>query len=89
MDENKIFDLLEKIYVEVQETKSEAKSNTTRLDNIELEVRRIGILIDHKLIPTNNAILDEYKNIAENIEIIDNKIDRLQMNVNNISNKEK
>ena len=35
MDENKILDLLEKIYVEVQETKIEVKSHTGRLDRIE------------------------------------------------------
>jgi len=35
MDENKILDLLEKIYVEVQETKIEVKNHTGRLDRIE------------------------------------------------------
>ena len=94
MDENKIFDLLEKIYIDVQETKSEVKNHTerfnnveSRLDTIQKEVKKLGITIDEKLIPTDNAILDGYKDNAEHITIIDDKIDRLQIDVNSISMK--
>jgi peptidoglycan hydrolase CwlO-like protein len=94
MDENKILDLLEKIYVAVQDTKSEIKNHTerfnnveNRLDTIQKEVKKLGITIDENLIPTDNAILDGYKDTAEHITIIDNKIDRLQINVNSISMK--
>jgi hypothetical protein len=68
MDENKIFELLEKIYVEVQ-------SHEKRLDNIddkfnsidktfgslENEIRKIGLKIDEEIIPTQQALLDGYK----------------------------
>jgi len=94
MDENKIFDLLEKIYIDVQETKSEVKNHTerfnsveSRLDTIQKEVKKLGITINEKLIPNDNAILDGYKDNAEHITIIDDKIDRLQIDVNSISMK--
>ena len=90
MDENKMFDLLEKIYIEV-------KSHGDRLDTIETEVKKIGVLeneikklgvaIDGKLIPTSEALLDGYKGNSEHITIIDDKIDRLQMDVNSITMK--
>ena len=35
MDEKKMFDLLEKIYVEVQETKKEVKSHTDKFNNVD------------------------------------------------------
>ncbi|MBU3218192.1 hypothetical protein LL033_01185 [Clostridium estertheticum] len=94
MDENKMFDLLEKIYVEVQETKKEVKSHTdkfnnvdNRLDGLENEIKKLGARIDGKLIPTSDALLDGYKVNSEHITIIDDKIDRLQIDVNSISMK--
>ncbi|HEY5560618.1 MAG TPA: hypothetical protein VIK72_02495 [Clostridiaceae bacterium] len=94
MDENKIFDMLEKIYGEVKNNtdrfdnvETELKNNTNRLDNVENIVKKIGIKIDGELIPADKAILDGYKNNAENITIIDDKIDRLQIDVNSISMK--
>lgn len=80
MDENKIFDLLEKIYIEVQ-------SHGKRLDSIENEVKKINMKIDGELIPTDKAILDGYKDNAEHIVIIDGKIDGIQIDVNNLSMK--
>ena len=37
-DKDRLFDLLEKIYIELQETKSELSDITDRLKNIEKEV---------------------------------------------------
>lgn len=94
MDENKIYDLLEKIYVEVQthgkrldKVDSRLDKVDSRLDGIENEMKKLSIKIDGELIPTDKAILDGYKDNAEHITIIDDKIDRLQMDVNNISMK--
>lgn len=94
MDENKMFDLLEKIYIEVQETKGEVKSHTERFNNVEIrldalenEVNKIGIKIDGELIPTDKALFDGYKDKTEHMTIIDDKIDRLQIDVNSISMK--
>ncbi|MBU3182525.1 hypothetical protein [Clostridium psychrophilum] len=94
MDENKMFDLLEKIYIEVQETKKEVKIHTdkfnnvdNRLEGLENEIKKLGARIDGELIPTSDALLDGYKGDSEHITIIDDKIDRLQIDVNSISMK--
>lgn len=80
MDENRIFDLLEKIYIEVQ-------SHGKRLDIIENDVKKIDMKIDGDLIPTDKALLDGYKANSEQIAVIDDKLDGLQMDVNSISMK--
>jgi outer membrane murein-binding lipoprotein Lpp len=87
MDENKIFDLLEKIYTQVQD-------NSKRLDNIENRIEKIGdevkkanmVKID-ELILSHKSMLDGCKDNAEHIAMIDDKIDRLQIDVNTISAK--
>ena len=73
MDENKVYDLLEKFYIEFQELKQ--------------DVKKIDLKIEEQLIQTDKALLDGYKDNAEHISIIDDKIDRLQMDVNNMSMK--
>jgi predicted nucleic acid-binding Zn-ribbon protein len=94
MDENKIFELLEKIYVEVQ-------SHGKRLDNIddkfnsidktfgslENEIRKIGLKIDEEIIPTQQSLLDGYKQNAEHINAIEDKIDNMQMDINTLTMK--
>jgi len=98
MDENKIFEFMTKMYSEMQEgfkdiksdvksVKEEVKENTKRLDIIENDVKKLGARIDGKLIPTSEALLDGYKDNSEHITIIDDKIDRLQIDVNTITMK--
>lgn len=90
MDENKIFDLLEKIYIEIKETKKEVKSHTylNNVDNrLENEIKKLCDRIDLNLIPISEDLLDKYNDNSEHITIIDDKIDRLQMDVNSISMK--
>ena len=96
--ENKMFEFMTKMYSEMQEgfkdlktevksIKEEVKLNTQRLDVIENDVKKLSVTIDEKLIPTDVAILDGYKDNSEHITIIDDKIDRLQIDVNSISMK--
>lgn len=87
MDENKMFDLLEKIYVEVQETKIKVNNIEKVVQNHADQLKKIDLKIEEQLIQTDKALLDGYKDNAEHIAIIDDKVDRLQMDVNNISMK--
>ena len=91
MDDNKMFEFMTKMYSEMQEgfknLKTEAKENTQRLDTIENEVKKLGVKIGGKLSPTTEGLLDGYKDNAEHIAIIDDKIDRLQIDVNAITMK--
>ena len=87
MDENKMFELLEKIYVEVKGHTEQFSNVESRLGTLENDIKNLGATIDAKLIPTTDALLDGYKDNSEHITIIDDKIDRLQIDVNSISMK--
>ena len=100
-DDNKLFEFMTKMYSEMQEgfkevksiknevssIKNEVDSIKNEVNSIKDEVRKLGIKIDSELIPTAVATLDGYKDNAEHILIIDDKIDRLRIDVNNISMK--
>ncbi|MBU3156913.1 hypothetical protein LL037_12435 [Clostridium estertheticum] len=98
MSDDKMFEFMTKMYSEMQESFKDIKNNDkihterfdkleTRLGSLENEVKKIGVKIDGKLIPTSVALLDGYKGNSEHITIIDDKIDRLQIDVNSISMK--
>ena len=95
MADNEMFELMSKMYSEMQEgfKKNDKrfdameKGNAARFDSIENDIKKLGAKIDGKLIPTSEALLDGYKANAENITIIDDKVDRLQIDVNSISMK--
>jgi len=91
MDENKVFEFMTKMYSEMQEgfkdIKKELNDHTERFENIENDIKKLGAKIDGKLIPISEALLDGYKDNAEHITIIDDKVDRLQIDVNSISMK--
>ena len=91
MADNEMFELMSKMYSEIQEgfkdIKKELNDHTERFEDIENDIKKLGAKIDGKLIPTSEALLDGYKANAENITIIDDKVDRLQIDVNSISMK--
>jgi peptidoglycan hydrolase CwlO-like protein len=84
MGDDKLFELMSKMYSEMQDG---FKKNDKRFDSVENDIKKLGAKIDGKLIPTSEALLDGYKDNAENITIIDDKIDRLQIDVNSITMK--
>jgi hypothetical protein len=73
MDENKILQLLDKVYIDVQETKLKVNGIENKVNIIENEVKKLSITVDEKLIPTDKALLDGYKGNAEHISILDEK----------------
>jgi len=81
MEENKMFDLLEKIYIEV-------KMNNKRLDTVESEVKKLGAKIDGEVTLKQDATLDGYKQsyeILNDVKIIVSKntdsIDEINMSI--------
>ena len=81
-DNNEIFDLLTKMYSEVQEMKLGING---RLDNLENEVRKTNITIENDIKPKINALFDGYKQNTEAITCLTNKVDDLQADVNNLT----
>lgn len=60
-NEDKIFNLLEKVYVELQETKKEVKDNTTRLTKIE-------ITLENNITPSLKNLYDTQTQILTKLE---------------------
>lgn len=88
--DDKVFDMLEKIYIEVQSHGNRLnviENEVKKISSLENEIKKVGMQIDGKVIPTSEALLDGYKGNSENITIIDDKIDRLQIDVNSITMK--
>lgn len=76
MENNKMFELMEKMYIEMQNIKNEVQETRKIVTKIE---------VDHgkKL----EALFDGYKQNTETLEIIDEKVDKLQIDVNALSMK--
>lgn len=88
-DINKVYDLLEKVYIELQDTKNEVKSNTKRLDKLEVGQKKIESTLEndiktklqalHEGLSGNTFKLDEH---SERLNTIENKLDYLSLSVN-------
>lgn len=76
--DDKIFELLEKLYSEVQHGFSKVN---TRLDTLEKEVKQLGAKIDGDISPKVEVLLDGYKQNAEAINRIEAKLEDLSEKV--------
>ena len=85
--DDKTFEMLEKIYSEVLNANKKVDDTNKRLDSIEKEVNRLGAVIDGDVATKVSALFDGYKVSIENDKSLDEKLDKLQMDVNNITIK--
>ena len=79
---NDLFELMTKMYGEMQEMrgeikdiKGEIKDINKRLDNVENEVTKTNLTIEQDIKPSISALLDGYKQNSEQITRIENKLD--------------
>lgn len=76
---NELFELMTKMYSEMQEMKGEINNHfdgiENRLDMVENEVVKTNITIEQDIKPSISAILDGYKQNAEQITRIEKKLD--------------
>ena len=88
-DNNEMFDLLSKMYVEVQGMKSDINGRLDNLDskfdNLEHKVDKINIIIENDIKPKIEVLFDGYTQNMESINMVVNKIDDLQTDVNNLT----
>lgn len=88
-ENNEMFDLLTKMYSEVQGIKSDINGMKSyinvRLDNIELKVDKTNIIIENDIKPKIESLFDGYKQNTESINALTDKIDDLQTDVNNLT----
>lgn len=95
-DNNEMFELLTKMYSEVQGMKSDIKDMKSdinvrfdnlenKVDNLENEVRKTNITIENEIKPKIEALFDGYKQNTEAIYELTNKVDYLQSDINNLT----
>lgn len=93
--ENKIFDLLEKVYIDLQETKSDVKVLIVRqdkmderqdmmdgrLDRIEGSLTRLEIKVEHEISTKIDALFEFRDEALQRFDRIEGKIDNLSEKV--------
>ena len=95
-DNNEMFELLAKMYSEVQSMKSDINERfdnfeirfdtlENKVDNLESEVRKTNVTIENEIKPKIEALFDGYKQNTEAINVLTNKVDNLQADVNNLT----
>jgi predicted nuclease with TOPRIM domain len=97
-DNNEMFDLLTKMYSEVQEMKTGINGRfdglenkfdrlESRFDNLENTVNKTNIIIENDIKPRIESLFDGYKQNTEAINLLTDKVDDLQADVNNLTIK--
>lgn len=79
MDE-KMFDLLEKMYIEVQDIKSNMACKKD-LDNVHDELKHNMVQMENKMDENNKALYDGYKLSYEKLESLKRKVNKVDKNV--------
>lgn len=95
-ENDQMFELLTKMYSEVQGMKSHMNERFDnlenkfdkldgRVDNLESIVRKTNMTIENEIKPKIDALFDGYKQNTEAIYGLTNKVDDLQADVNNLT----
>lgn len=95
-DNKEMFELLTKMYSEVQGIKSEFSGRFDNLENrfgnlenkvdsLEHTVNKTNIIIENDIKPKIEALFDGYEQNTESINILTGKVDDLQIDVNNLT----
>ncbi|GEQ15662.1 hypothetical protein [Clostridium butyricum] len=93
---NEMFELMTKMYSEMQDgfssvnqrlDKVESRLDTVenKLNSVETEVTKTNITIENDIKPKIEALFDGYKQNTEAINLLSDKIDDLQADINNLT----
>lgn len=78
--ENKMFELLEKMYVEFSEFRKETNSKFENLDskfgNLEKRQQKLEMLIENDIKPRIETLFDGYKQNTEQLSRIENEVSK-------------
>lgn len=86
---NELFELMTKMYSEMQEGFSSVNQRLdkveNRLDKVENEVTITNITIENNIKPKIEALFDGYKQNTEAINALADKVDDMQADINNLT----
>ncbi|CAG9703665.1 hypothetical protein [Clostridium neonatale] len=81
---NDLFELMTKMYSEMQEMKGEFNN---KFDKLEKEVTKTNATIENEIKPSISALLDGYKQNTESINQVSDKVDEIQRDINSLTIK--
>lgn len=81
---NDLFELMTKMYGEIQEMKGEFYN---RFDKVEKEVTKTNVTIENDIKPRIEALFDGYKQNTESINQVSDKVDEIQRDINSLTIK--
>jgi len=87
MDEEKILFLLEKINDKIGNLNETVNDLKLEMHTAKEEIRKLGTKIDSEITNKIRALFDDRQVMHEKVDEINEKIDRIQIDVNNITIK--
>lgn len=84
---NDLFELMTKMYSEMQEMKGEIKDVKEELSTVKTEVTKTNVTIENDIKPRIEALFDGYKQNTESINQVSDKVDELQSDLNRLTIK--
>lgn len=89
--EDKTFELLEKMYGELLSLKTDVNKRfdgvEKRLDSVESEIKKLGLTVDGEIKTKIGSLYDGYTANTEKLDVVDDKVDNIQIDINNLSMK--
>lgn len=79
--EDKIFDLLEKVYIDVQETKKVVEEINGRQDKMDSRLSRLEMKVEHEISNKFDALFEFRDEALKRFDGIDKKLDDLSEKV--------
>lgn len=77
-NEDKIFNLLEKVYLELQYTKKDVSKIDKEVSKIDKKVSKIGIIIENEIKPDIKSLFETQSQILDKLEAHDKRFDRIE-----------
>ena len=84
---NDLFELMTKMYSEMQEMKGEIKDVKEELSTVKTEVTKTNVTIENDIKPRIEALFDGYKQNTESTNQVSDKVDELQSDLNRLTIK--
>jgi len=78
LDEDKIYNLLEKVYIDLQDTKEKVSTIDLKVSKIDLKVSKIDLTIENEIKPDIKLLFETQTQILTKLEEHDKKFDSIE-----------
>jgi len=84
VDNDKVYDLMEKLYVEMQHGFKEVNG---KISDLEKEIIKTNLTIEHDIKPKIEVLFDGQKQTSDKLDRLDSKVDNLENRFDHLDNK--